>query len=103
MPAKRRSSKKVTNTGSDQMVDAGGGSPYQFGTMGPNSMDYGLQRPDFRSQSGYGWDWPDPRQTPRDKIRVVQLPGRTVYVPVPQKPKKKKGKRSGGGGVSGVE
>jgi hypothetical protein len=103
MPAKRKSNKKRINTGSEQMADAGGGSPYQFGMMGPNSMDYGLQRPDFRSQSGLGWDAPDPIKRPIDKIRVVYLPGPTVYVPVPKKPKKRNGRLSGGGGVSGAE
>ena len=93
------------------MLDAGGGSAYQFirgsyPTGGPNSMDWTLQRPDTRGSSGVGWDAPDPIKTPRDKIRVVQLPGTVIYVPVPTKPPtkpKRKKNRSGGGGVSGVE
>ena len=64
---------------------------------------YGTTRPDFPRGVGTGVynDPPDPIKRPRDKIRIVQLPGTIIYVPVPVRPPKKKPpKKKGGGGAS---
>lgn len=65
---------------------------------------YGTTRPDTPRGVGTGVynDPPDPIKRPQDKIRVVQLPGTIIYVPV--RPKKKPPKKKGGGsGVQGAE
>lgn len=84
-------------------LDAGGGSyGWTDGVMAHSFV--GASRPDIRGAYGPGnYDFPDPIRRPVEKIRVVQLPGKTVYVPVPVKPPKKKKRGAGGGDAAGVQ
>lgn len=106
MPAKKSSKKKSSDMST---LDAGGGSYGLIdglsGRNDPgNALSFaGAMRPDIRGAYGPGkYDFPDPIQRPREKIRVVQLPGKTVYVPYPVQPKKKK-RGAGGGDAAGVQ
>lgn len=101
MPNKKISNRKKSADAS--LIDAGGGSAWNDPLSSAITFT-GAQRPDIRGGYGPGkYDFPDPIQRPREKIRVVQLPGKIVYVPVPTKPRKKKGLRGSGGDSAGIQ
>jgi len=106
MPRKKRSNRQRTSSIYD--IDGGATSVgFNDPISGHNAPPgfYGTTRPDTPRGVGTGVynDPPDPIRRPQDKIRIVQLPGTIIYVPV--RPKKKPPKKKGGGGSSpqGVE